>query len=164
MKGSDKMERTITIVGKAELLVVPDQTTVTLQLKETDSVYKKALDKLQEITAEIAEGVRTCGISAADIKTTNYYASAEKKLVKNRRGEWIFVDAGYTCNQTLQISFATDPVILGELIEGLSKKLGSPDYSISFSVKDKSKYEEELLRKVTEDAQKSNGFLWHVKC
>ena len=82
MKGSDKMERTITIVGKAELLVVPDQTTVTLQLKETDSVYIKALDKLQEITAEIAEGVRTCGISAADIKTTNYYASAEKSLSK----------------------------------------------------------------------------------
>lgn len=147
------MERTITIKGKADILVSPDYTTVVLFLRETDKSYKKAFESLQQKSIDISECAKSVGISEDDIKTTNYSAQALKKTERDRKGNYIQVDDGYACSQTLSIGFNTDPVLLGDLISAINKKVDNPNMTISFSIKDKKKYEEELLKKVTEDAQ-----------
>lgn len=147
------MERTITIKGRADISVSPDHTIVVLFLRETDKSYKKAFEKLQQKSIDVSECAKSVGISEEDIKTTNYSAQALKKTERDRKGNYVQVDDGYACSQTLSIGFNTEPILLGDLISEINKKIDNPNMTISFSVKDKKKYEEELLKKVTEDAQ-----------
>ena len=146
------MERTITIRGKADILVVPDHTKLMLVLKEQDKNHKKAYEKLQKKTDTVTECACSSGIEKENVKTTNYYAQAQKKLIKNLAGNFANVDDGYLCCQTVSIEFDTDPVLLAERIEKLTTSMENPELSISFSVQDKKRYEEELLNKVTQDA------------
>ena len=82
MQGEVFMERTIAIKGKADMTVSPDYTTVVINLRENEKNYKKALEKLQEKTVVINKCVESVGIDTKDIKTTNYYAQAQKRWKK----------------------------------------------------------------------------------
>lgn len=146
------MERTITVKGRADISVSPDYTTVTFFLKESNKDYKKALENLKQKSFEVSECSKSVGLNEENIKTTNYWAEPLKKTERDRRGNYFQVDDGYECSQTLSVGFETDPVLLGELINVINGKIDNPDMSIDFSIKDKKKFEDELIKKVTEDA------------
>lgn len=154
MQGEVFMERNIAIKGKADMTVSPDYTTVVINLRENEKNYKKALEKLQEKTVVINKCVESVGIDTKDIKTTNYYAQAQKKMEKNLLGHFVESNDGYMCSQSVSIGFKTDPSLLGELLNKITDELEQPSISINFTIKDKKLYEEELLKKVTEDARK----------
>lgn len=148
------MNRTITVYGQAEMSVAPDTMTVMLLLNEKDDCYKTALEKLQQKSAEIIEGIVALGVSNEKIKTENFNTQKTEKFERSANGSFVAVDNGYCCSQTLSAEFGADAVMLGEVMNFIGGKIEKPDMQIHFDISDKSRYEEELFRMVTEDAMR----------
>lgn len=153
------MERTVAIKGTAKISVFPDYTTLIVRLREKEKNYKKALEKLQKKSAEIRKCVEENDIESTQIKTNEFSASPLRKMERDRKGNFTQIDDGYECRQSILISFDSDSILLGELINSISDKIDNPDISITFSIKDLSKYKQRLMNLIIEDAwNKANAF------
>lgn len=148
------MNRTITVYGQAEMSVSPDSTIVKLALNEKDDCYRTALEKLEQKSADITEGIIALGVSCEKIRTENFNTQKTEKFERSTNGNFVAVDNGYCCSQILSAEFGVDTVMLGDVLNFIGEKIEKPDMQILFDIKDKSRYEEELFRMVTEDAMR----------
>ena len=147
------LNRTITVKGKAEIRIIPDLTSVLINIREKESDYKKAFAKLQNKTQEIVQCANSAGVGTDNVKITNFIAQSIKKSERDRRGNFVEVDDGYACSQLVTIEFSTDADLLKNLINNISAKIEKPSITLRFSIADKSKFEAELIEKVCEDAR-----------
>lgn len=149
-----EQNRTISVRAKTDMYVLPDYTTVNISLRELESDYQKAFAKLQDKADTVKKCAQICGICGDEVKSVNFYSEISKKWETDKKGNSKFVVEGYSCNQRMVIGFPTNGELLGKLLESISAEVDNPDVSISFSLKDRSKIDTEILEKLVAEAMK----------
>ena len=85
--------------------------------------------------------------------------STDYDRVKDNDGNYKSVFSGYVCNHRLKVEFDFDTKRLAQTLYAISKCLALPELSISFTVKDPTAVNSELLRSATINAKEKAKIL-----
>lgn len=116
----------IIVEGIAKTKVKPDVAIFTLKIEKTDSIEKKALEKLNKEVDAIVKSLYKIGFTNTTIKISDY-------AVANSRNEENYKDK-YVASTVLMLEFGLDTKLINDLYEQVQLE-GHEDLDISFESK-----------------------------
>jgi len=147
------MPRTITVKGMGRVTTSPDYVVISMSLMAQDNDYEETMElaakKIEYLNASLEE----IGFEKKSVKTTNFNVRTDYERVKDRSGNYKSVFNGYICSHRLKVEFDFDTKRLAQTLYAISKCLAEPELSISFTVKDPSAVNKELLKSATINAK-----------
>ncbi len=150
--------KTIRVTGKGNLRLKPDLTRITLTLTGTDHDYGKVLERSTKQTESLKEILLPLGFERSDLKTiqfnvdTEYEGYQEEGIYKQR-----FL--GYRYNHVLKLEFELNNDRLGKILYALANSEVSPEFRITYTLKDQEAAKNELLGKAVRDAKEKAAVL-----
>lgn len=153
------MPRTITVKGMGRVTTSPDYVVISMSLMAQDNDYEETMElaakKIEYLNASLEE----IGFEKKSVKTTNFNVRTDYERVKDRNGNYKSVFSGYICSHRLKVEFDFDTKRLAQTLYAISKCLAEPELSISFTVKDPSAVNKELLKSATINAKEKAQIL-----
>lgn len=153
------MPRTITVKGMGRVTTSPDYVVISMSLMAQDNDYEETMElaakKIEYLNASLEE----IGFEKKSVKTTNFNVRTDYERVKERNGNYKSVFNGYICSHRLKVEFDFDTKRLAQTLYAISKCLAEPELSISFTVKDPSAVNKELLKSATINAKEKAQIL-----
>ncbi len=153
------MPRTITVKGMGRVTTSPDYVVISMSLMAQDNDYDETMElaakKIEYLNASLEE----IGFEKKSVKTTNFNVRTDYERVKDRNGNYKSVFNGYICSHRLKVEFDFDTKRLAQTLYAISKCLAEPELSISFTVKDPSAVNKELLKSATINAKEKAQIL-----
>ncbi|MBQ8093533.1 MAG: SIMPL domain-containing protein [Clostridia bacterium] len=145
-------ERTIRVTGKGQIRVKPDMTRITMTLEGIQRDYAETLRQSTRSTEQIKDVLEPLGFERMDLKTLQFDVNTEYESYKvhdsyKRRF------AGYSYRHVLKIEFDSDRDRLGRILYELAACPARPEFTISYTVKDREASKNELIGKAVEDAK-----------
>ena len=147
------MERTITVTGNAALSLPVDTVEISLSFENRDPSYESAFTASDESLREIQDSLSLLGIPKEELKTQNFFVNTDYESVRDEDGMYHQVFKGYIIEHSLLLSVPFDTKKLSLVLSKIASLSSAPRLSLRFTVKEKEKYREELLRKVCDDAK-----------
>lgn len=153
------MSKTITVKGMGRVSAAPDYVVISMSLQAEDKDYEETMElaakKIEYLNASLEE----IGFEKKAVKTTDFNVHTNYESVKDRDGNYKSVFSGYVCSHRLKVEFDFDTKRLAQTLYAISKCLAQPELSISFTVKDPSAVNRELLRSATANAREKAEIL-----
>ena len=153
------MQRTITVKGIGNVSAAPDYVVISMSLEAQSMNYDETLElaakKIEYLNSSLVE----IGFEKKSVKTTNFNVRTDYDRVKDNNGNYKSIFSGYICNHRLKVEFDFDTRRLAQTLYAISKCLASPELSISFTVKDPTAVNSELLRSATINAKEKAKIL-----
>lgn len=153
------MPRTITVKGMGRVTTAPDYVVISMSLEAHEKNYEAtmglAANKIEQLNASLAE----IGFEKKSVKTTNFNVRTDYDRVKDKNGNYSSVFNGYICTHRLKVEFDFDTKRLAQTLYAISRCLANPELSISFTVKDPSAVNTELLKSATINAKEKAQIL-----
>jgi len=153
------MPRTITVKGMGRVTTAPDYVVISMSLEAHEQDYEATMElaakKIEQLNASLEE----IGFEKKSVKTTNFNVRTDYERVKDRSGNYKSVFNGYICSHRLKVEFDFDTKRLAQTLYAISRCLAQPELSISFTVKDPSAVNKELLRSATINAKEKAQIL-----
>lgn len=153
------MPRTITVKGMGRVTTAPDYVVISMSLEAHEKNYEAtmglAANKIEQLNASLTE----IGFEKKSVKTTNFNVRTDYDRVKDRNGNYTSVFNGYICTHRLKVEFDFDTKRLAQALYAISRCLANPELSISFTVKDPSAVNTELLKSATINAKEKAQIL-----
>lgn len=153
------MPRTITVKGMGRVTTAPDYVVISMSLEAHEKNYETtmglAASKIEQLNASLVE----IGFERKSVKTTNFNVRTDYDRVKDRNGNYTSVFNGFICSHRLKVEFDFDTKRLAQTLYAISGCLANPELSISFTVKDPSAVNAELLKSATINAKEKAQIL-----
>lgn len=150
--------RTIIIKGMGRVSVKPDLIVVSMELETKDKDYEQTMALASQKIDSLNKSLEGIGFEKNSIKTTNFDIIIDYESVK-KDGQYQQVFCGYKCNHNLKVEFDFDTKRLAEVLNEISKCVAKPEFSISFTVRDKEVVSRELLKSATQNAREKAEIL-----
>ena len=150
--------RTIKVTGKGDLKIRPDTTRISVNLTELCREYAKALERSAESTEKLKDLLSKFGFSRTDLKTLGFSVDPEYESYREDN-EYKQRLVGYRYRHSMKIEFDSDNDRLGRILYGLAKSELQPEFSISYTVKDREAVKNELIGKAVCDAKEKAAVL-----
>ena len=150
--------RTIRVTGKGQIKVKPDTTRITMTLEGRCKEYGETLRRSAEDTEILKDVFTGFGFQRSDLKTlhfstdTEYESYQEHDVYKQR-----FV--GYRFHHVMKVEFPSDNDRLGKILYALANCKVSPQFHISYTVKDPEAAKNQLLGEAVADAKEKAAIL-----
>lgn len=151
--------KTITVKGQGKISVKPDLIIVSMTLESKDKDYDKTMQSAAEKIDAVNKSLEKIGFNKNAVKTTNFNVRTDYENVRDDGGRYKNVFKGYVCNHNLQVEFDFDTKRLAEVLAAISTCLAKPEFSIAFTVKDKSAINKELLQSAAKNAKEKAEIL-----
>ena len=145
-------ERIIRVTGKGKLSVKPDTICLTIKMQGTYPEYEESIRKSTEHTAKLREVIEASGLPGKDLKTTYYNIDTTYESYRDKHGNYKKKFIGYSYHHHTTISFPNDNKQLGKVLYELAHCPVQVEFSINYTVKDREKVKNELLKKAVEDS------------
>lgn len=153
------MPRTITVKGMGRVTTAPDYVVISMNLEVHERDYEATMElaakKIEQLNASLEE----IGFEKKSVKTTNFNVRTDYEREKDRNGNYKSVFNGYICSHRLKVEFDFDTKRLAQTLYAISRCLAQPELSISFTVKDPSAVNKELLKSATINAKEKAQIL-----
>lgn len=137
-----------TVTGEGSVFIQPDIAYVNAGINQSASTVKQAQTKINEVINQITSGLKTLGIDAKDIKTTNY--SINPTYDWESRTQRI---TGYSASTQLNIK-VTDIDKVNDVIDSVTSNGANQVNGISFDTEDRQTAEEEARQQAIDEANK----------
>ena len=147
------MPRTITVKGIGKVTAAPDYVVISMSLEAQENDYEETLELAAKKIEYLNNALEEIGFEKNSVKTTNFNVRTDYKRVKDRNGKYKSVFNGYVCSHRLKVEFDFDTKRLAQTLYAISKCLAQPELSISFTVKDPTAVNKELLRSAAVNAK-----------
>lgn len=148
------MERTITVRASGKVSLKPDLVITSLTLKSIDKDYLNAFNVISDKYNNLQDNLINIGFDKSDLKTSSYNISSEYESVSDENGRYKTVFKGYSFIQNLKIEFAFDNMLLNKVLNTISTCISEPEIDIRFSVKNRDKVIDKLLKDAIKNARK----------
>ena len=102
------MDRTISVVGEAEISAKPDTVVLDLSVSAHERDYEPTAKAAAEQADRLYGAVRKAGFSDSDLKTADFSVNTAYKNVRDENGNYGSVFDGYRCVQRFTLEFPTD--------------------------------------------------------
>lgn len=153
------MLRTITVKGIGSVSIKPDFVVLSMKLEAKDEEYDKSMDMAAEQLEQLNNSLASVGFEKNAVKTTNFNVDTDYDSYQDEQGNYKRVFSGFVCEHRLKLSFDFDMKKLSQALAAVAKCLAHPELSISFTVKDATAVNEELLREATVNAKRKADLL-----
>ncbi len=147
------MSRTITVKGMGRVTTAPNYVVIAISLEARAHDYEKTMELAAEKIEQLNDSLEEVGFGKKSVKTTSFNVRTDYDRVKDRNGNYNSVFNGYVCSYRLKVEFDFDTSKLAKTLYAISRCLAQPEFSISFTVKDPSAVNKELLRAATINAK-----------
>lgn len=151
--------RTITVKGTGKLSVKPDLIAIFMSLETLDKEYDKAMELASEKINLLNQAFEKIGFNKDNIKTTNFNVRTEYENVRDESGKYKNIFKGYACIHNLKVEFDFDTKKLAKVLSTISSCIAKPELSISFTIKDTSAVNQELLLLASKNAKEKAEIL-----
>lgn len=145
--------KTITIKGIGQVTLKPDLIVISMKMETVDKEYDKTMEISTKRIEELNKALEEIGFKKESILTTNFNVSTRYESIRNKDGIYQNVFKGYACIHNLKLEFDFDTKILAKVLSKISLCLAKPELSITFTIKDQTKVNEELLKSATKNAK-----------
>ena len=150
--------RTIRVTGKGQIKVKPDMTRITMTLEGLNRDYGDTLRESADCTEELKDVLSEFGFERTDLKTIRFSVDTEYESYKERETyKQRFI--GYRFNHLLKVEFPSDNERLGKILFALAHCGVSPEFRLSYTVKDPEAAKNQLLGKAVADAKEKTAVL-----
>ena len=153
------MPRTITVKGIGRVTTKPDFIIISMSLESCDKEYDKAMEFAAENNRRLIESLVDAGFEKDSVKTTNFNVRTNYNHEKDGNGNFHKEFAGYVVNHQLKVGFDLDIERLSIALSAISNCQSHPQIKISFTVKDATALNEEMLRSATANARRKAEIL-----
>lgn len=146
------MEKLIQVEGRGLVTRKPDVIQLSFNLKVENENYQKALELYNDSYGKLIQAITEAGPLKDEVKTenlhvgTHYEQEHDGKLYRN-------VFKGYLITSNLHVELPMDLQLLSRIIEGISNKGTTPEFTITFGVKEEKEALEEALKEAVLDAK-----------
>ena len=147
------MPRTITVKGMGNVKTAPDYVVVSMSLDAQGMEYEETMEQAAHQIDYLNTSLEAVGFEKKSVKTTNFNVRTAYESVKDKNGNYKSVFNGYVCSHRLKVEFDFDTKRLAQTLSAISKSLAKPELSITFTVKDPSAVNKELLKPATINAR-----------
>ena len=151
--------RTVRVTGKGQLTVRPDTTRITLTLEDVYADYAETLRRSSEDTEVLRDVLSRFGFKRTDLKTTNFRIDTEYENYRDKNNDYKSRFVGYKFTHVMKVEFTSDNDRLGRILYALSNCRVSPDFRISYTVKDQEAVKNTLLGNAVSDAKEKASVL-----
>jgi len=151
--------RIIRVTGRGQLRLRPDTARLTLTVSSLCAEYGEALERSAADTRALRDTLRPLGFGDDELKTLSFGVDPEYESVQDEQGRWTQKFSGYRFRHVLKLEFPRDNERLGRLLYALGHSPVSPEFQISYTVKDAEKAKNELLALAVADAQEKAAAL-----
>lgn len=147
------MPRTITVKGIGNVTTSPDFVVISMSLETQNQDYEKTMAVASQKIEQLNTSLEEIGFEKKSVKTTDFRIRTDYESIKDRTGNYKRVFNGYICSHRLKVEFDFDTKRLAQTLYAISRCLAQPELSISFTVKDPTAVNKELLRTATINAR-----------
>ncbi len=147
------MVKTITVKGIGKATISPDLVVISMKLETREKDYEYMMEVAAGKIEALNNSLEQIGFEKKSVKTKDFYVDTDYERIKERNGDYKKVFVGYVCNHHLKIEFDFDTKLLAKTLSAIAKCVAQPEISISFTVKDPSAVNEELLLSATANAR-----------
>lgn len=153
------MPRTITVKGMGRVTTTPDYVVISMSLEAHEQDYEATMELAAKKIEQLNTSLEEIGFEKKAVKTTNFNVRTDYERVKDRNGNYKSVFNGYICSHRLKVEFDFETKRLAQTLYAISRCLAQPELSISFTVKDPSAVNKELLKSATINAKEKAQIL-----
>lgn len=146
------MARTITVIGKGCIEVVPDTVEISITVSNKNNNYSDTISESERLKRALCDALNSCGFEDNSIKTISYDINSEYEGYEAEDKCWKQRLVGFRCNHTLAISFPMDNKRINDLLTAISINDNSPEIAIGFTVNDYKDAREAAIRLAMEEA------------
>lgn len=146
-------QRIIRVTGKGHMKVKPDLVRITMTLEGTYPEYREALRRSAQDTDCLKDILSAFGFEKSDLKTLSFHVDTEYEGYQED-GAYKQRFVGYKFRHAMKVELASENARLGEILYALANSPVRPEFSISYTVKDKEAVKNELLGNAVTDAKK----------
>lgn len=139
---------TFNVTGEGKVAVKPDVAMVNVGVEANGSSVKTVQDQINLVTNRVSEAIKKLGVSADDIKTTNYsvypnydYTSGSQRI------------SSYRASSNLQIK-VRDIDKVNSVVDAATVNGANQVFGINFEVDDKQKAEDEARQEAVDEARR----------
>lgn len=150
--------RTIRVTGKGQIKVKPDMTRITMRLEDTCPEYDETLRHSARDTDQLKDVLGKYGFEREDLKTLSFNVDPQYESYK-KNGVFKQKLTGYKFRHVMKVEFPSDNDRLGKILYALANCSVSPDFQISYTVKDREAAKNELLGRAVTDAKEKAAVL-----
>lgn len=143
------MPRTITVNGHGKVSIGVDLVEMSIRLSNTDNDYSKAAELTKQGYDKLFKALCDAGFEKDSLKTSDYSVRADYSGLHTPDGKYIKEFQGFVCAHSLKLSFPFSNDSLTKAVNAVFDSLSNPDIDIRFTVADKSKAYDEMLRSAT---------------
>ena len=137
----------------------PDYVVISMSLEAHEMDYDNTMEQAAKKIEQLNASLEKIGFEKKAVKTTSFDVHTDYDRVKDKAGNYKSVFNGYICVHRLKVEFDFDTKRLSQTLYAISQCLAEPELSISFTVKNPSAVNKELLRSATVNAKEKAQIL-----
>lgn len=147
-------ERVITVTGKGEIQLHPDQTRLSVEVRSDHATYADAYQVAEVNLRELSAIMRDCGLETTLPKTTYFNIAHRTRSQYDEHHNYLGEEQiGYRLEQNIRIDLGMDNQLLTRLIRSIGKQMKDVEISIAFTTSDPRAAQNEMLAKAVQDAR-----------
>ncbi len=142
------MNRVITVKGIGNVSAKPDLVEINLTLSRQNIDYERTMKESSDAIGNLQETIVKLGFDKKDLKTTDFSVRTEYER-KNYKSFF----KGFLCSHRLKFEFDFEMSKLSEVLSAFAHCESKPEFTVNFTVKNKTAVNEALLVNATENAK-----------
>lgn len=154
------MDKCITVKGVGIVSKKPDFTEIDIKLKSKDANYSKALESALEQFNKIKDSLENSGFDKGTLKTISINVMAN--YVTDEHHFQTTEIEGYICYHDLKLSFGLNNNDLLKALICISDSTINPELRVTFSLKDITEVNEQLLKEAAFNGHNKAEVLAHA--
>lgn len=148
------MERRIRVTGKGKIAVKPDMICFMIDLSDMAYDYENTLKVSALQTEELKACFEKLGFKRTDLKTIYFNVDTEYDRYQDKDGTWKRRFAGYRFKHKMKLECDADQKIIGKILYALTHVSVTPEFNMTYTIKDVEAAKNELLGKAVADSKK----------
>ena len=150
--------KTIKITGIGNVTMEVNQIEINLTLTTLSKDYKSTVAEHDEKLNALMNAFLSSNFEKKDVKT-NSFNIRPKYISVNKNGIYKQEFQGYEVYQSLTIEFPLNMILLDQILTNISSSKTNPQINVSFTIKDKSLFQNKLLESACKDAKEKAQIL-----
>ena len=138
--------KTITVKGIGRVSAPADTVELSFSISEKHRDYKKALGGASEKVEALERALTAAGFPAKNFQAAGFHVHTEYEGIRDSKGEYKNVFAGYVCTYDQKLRFDFDTQRLSDALAAVAESKALPQMNVSFTVREPERLENALLK------------------
>jgi len=153
------MQKTIKVKGTGSVHVPPDTIEIRFTLQAKAENYEKTMQLAEEKRTALTAAVESAGCAEDALKTSDFRVNTDYEHEPDEHGNYRPVFKGFVCVHAFRLELPVDMKLLAAVLEAAERSDSEPEFSVSFTVKDRFAVQEQVLRAAAEQARRNAEIL-----